>query len=164
MDNLIVLMSTYQRHHCKTFTKLTHVAGVPCIVFALQLLLFWIHPFMGWLVTLLLLGYYFFLDVMLATVTAIFLLPLTCVAQKMVAGASNIFIFSWFLIIFAGGWILQLLGHYVEGKRPAFTENFFQVFVAPIFLVGELLFVLGYKRKLQKDIIALSHIQQSIDK
>jgi uncharacterized membrane protein YGL010W len=44
-----------------------------------------------------------------------------------------------------GGWILQFAGHAIEGRRPAFADNLFQIFIAPIFLVAELFFALGLK-------------------
>lgn len=52
---------------------------------------------------------------------------------------------AWFLILFAGGWALQLWGHVFEGRKPALADNLFQVFVAPIFLAAEVFFALGYK-------------------
>jgi uncharacterized membrane protein YGL010W len=51
----------------------------------------------------------------------------------------------WFGVLFGGGWILQLVGHVFEGRKPALTDNLFQIFVAPIFLCAEIFFALGYK-------------------
>jgi uncharacterized membrane protein YGL010W len=39
-----------------------------------------------------------------------------------------------------------LIGHAFEGKKPALMDNFFQVFIAPIFLMAEVFFAFGYKR------------------
>jgi uncharacterized membrane protein YGL010W len=50
--------------------------------------------------------------------------------------------------VFVGGWALQLLGHVFEGRRPALVDNFFQVFIAPLFLCAEVFFALGYKPQL----------------
>jgi len=57
---------------------------------------------------------------------------------------------TWFAVLFIGGWILQLVGHVYEGRRPALTDNLFQIFVAPIFLVAEAFFALGYKPRLRE--------------
>jgi uncharacterized membrane protein YGL010W len=57
---------------------------------------------------------------------------------------------AWFAVLFIGGWILQLVGHGFEGRRPALTDNLFQIFVAPIFLCAEIFFALGYKPGLQR--------------
>jgi len=51
-----------------------------------------------------------------------------------------------FAATFVGGWALQLVGHVFEGKKPALMDNFFQVFIAPIFLMAEVFFAFGYKR------------------
>ena len=55
---------------------------------------------------------------------------------------------TWFAILFVGGWILQLVGHVFEGRKPALADNLFQIFVAPIFLAAEVFFALGYKPRL----------------
>ena len=55
---------------------------------------------------------------------------------------------TWFAVLFVGGWILQLVGHVFEGRKPALADNLFQIFVAPIFLCAEVFFALGYKPRL----------------
>jgi uncharacterized membrane protein YGL010W len=59
---------------------------------------------------------------------------------------------GWFAVLFIGGWIFQLVGHVYEGRRPALTDNLFQIFVAPIFLAAEVFFALGWKRRLHDDV------------
>ena len=54
-----------------------------------------------------------------------------------------------FLSTFIFGGALQLIGHRIEGKRPAFMENLVQVFIAPIFVVSELFFVLNLRKGLK---------------
>jgi uncharacterized membrane protein YGL010W len=55
---------------------------------------------------------------------------------------------TWFAVLFVGGWILQLVGHVFEGRKPALADNLFQIFVAPLFLAAEVFFALGYKPRL----------------
>jgi uncharacterized membrane protein YGL010W len=50
-----------------------------------------------------------------------------------------------FLAAFLGGWAIQLLGHALEGKRPALADNLLQIFNAPLFLTVEVLLLLGYR-------------------
>jgi uncharacterized membrane protein YGL010W len=57
-----------------------------------------------------------------------------------------------FAVLFVGGWILQLVGHVFEGRRPALADNLFQIFVAPIFLCAEVFFALGYKPGLHRGV------------
>lgn len=165
MQSLPELMSMYQSHHTKDSTKMSHFFGVPCIMLALQILLSWPHISLfslnnisfAWIAAISLLVYYLILDVSLAVITAIFLLPLTYLAQLIAQDQFNLFAFSLFCILFMVGWTAQLIGHYYEGSKPAFLDNLFQVFVAPIFLVAELVFALGYRKELQKRVLELAH-------
>ena len=54
-----------------------------------------------------------------------------------------------FLATFVGGWLIQLLGHFFEGKRPALADNFMQIFNAPLFLTVEILMLLGFRQDLR---------------
>ena len=42
------------------------------------------------------------------------------------------------------------MGHVFEGRRPALSDNLFQIFIAPVFLVAEVFFALGLKPDLLK--------------
>jgi uncharacterized membrane protein YGL010W len=151
MKTLDQQMAIYAAYHRNRWNKLTHFIGVPAIVFAILIPLSWIpigdgitlaHVFVGAV-----LAYYFLLDVPLAlatTVTTGALLGAARLAAE--TGFSSGWI--WFGVFFAGGWILQLVGHAFEGRKPALADNLFQIFVAPIFLVAEVFFALGFRRDL----------------
>jgi uncharacterized membrane protein YGL010W len=51
----------------------------------------------------------------------------------MIADQGTLAGWIWFAVLFVGGWILQLVGHVFEGRKPALVDNLFQIFVAPIF-------------------------------
>jgi uncharacterized membrane protein YGL010W len=51
-------------------------------------------------------------------------------------------------VCFIVGWTIQFVGHGYEGRRPAFTVNMLQVFMAPAFLVAEIIFAVGLQRHL----------------
>ena len=51
-----------------------------------------------------------------------------------------------------GGWILQLVGHVFEGRKPALADNLLRIFVAPIFLAAGVFFSLGYKPALHRQV------------
>jgi uncharacterized membrane protein YGL010W len=53
--------------------------------------------------------------------------------------------------------MLQLIGHYFEGRRPALVDKLFQIFVAPIFLAAEVSFTLGYKKDLRQKVSLDGH-------
>jgi uncharacterized membrane protein YGL010W len=149
-------MSFYAAYHQDARNKATHFIGVPAIVVSLFIPLSWIRLFEvnGLVVTAamlfaVVLVYYFVLDVPLGlamlVVTAILLWIAEGIASLGAAAG-----WTWFAVLFVGGWILQLVGHVFEGRKPALADNLFQIFVAPIFLAAEVFFALGYKRELQR--------------
>ena len=58
----------------------------------------------------------------------------------------------WGSSSFAAGWILQFVGHFYEGRKPAFADDLVGLLVGPMFVVGEALFSLGWGRALQAEI------------
>jgi uncharacterized membrane protein YGL010W len=93
--------------------------------------------------------YYFFLDVPLALAMLVITTALVWIGEQ-IAGLGTTQGWIWFAVLFVGGWILQLVGHGFEGRRPALADNLFQIFVAPIFLAAEAFFALGYKPDLHQ--------------
>lgn len=59
---------------------------------------------------------------------------------------------SWGIGLFVVGWIVQALGHYYEGRKPAFLDDVIGLLVGPMFVTAELLFALGWGRTLKADI------------
>lgn len=158
MKTLDQQMAVYAAYHRNRWNRITHFIGVPAIVFAILIPMCWVpigdgvtlaHLFLGAV-----LAYYFLLDVPLALATAI----LTCAlyyGAKIAAGTGFVSGWIWFGAFFVGGWILQLVGHVFEGRKPALADNLFQIFIAPIFLVAELFFALGLKRDVREKVEGL---------
>jgi len=149
-------MSFYAAYHQDARNKATHFVGVPLIVFSLMIPLGWLRADLGGFTLsaalaagAILFVYYLLLDVALGlAMGAVFALLLWAAEplSQAAPGAS----FSWFLVLFVGGWALQLWGHVFEGRKPALVDNLFQIFVAPIFLAAEVFFALGYKPRLRE--------------
>jgi uncharacterized membrane protein YGL010W len=59
---------------------------------------------------------------------------------------------TWWLfaVLFVGGWVFQLVGHAFEGRRPALMDNLFQAFIGPMFMMAEVLMMLGLRRDLAR--------------
>jgi len=144
-------MAFYAAYHQDARNKLTHFAGVPAIVLGVMIVFAWARADVGgisisgaMLVTAITLVYYLLLDVPLGLAMCVVFGVLLYAAEAIAAlplkeGA------AWFLLFFGGGWIVQLIGHVYEGRKPALVDNLFQIFVAPIFLCAEAFFALGYK-------------------
>ena len=45
------------------------------------------------------------------------------------------FKWRWALVLFIGGWILQFVGHAIEGNRPAFFQNPVYFVIGPWWLL-----------------------------
>jgi uncharacterized membrane protein YGL010W len=149
-------MALYAAYHRDPRNKATHFVGVPLIMAAILIPLSWVRiEISGFgltaamLVAAAVLAYYFVLDLALAAAMLLVLAVLIWLAELIAAGGAARG-WTWFGILFLGGWTLQLVGHVFEGRRPAFFDNVLQVFVAPIFLMAEVFFALGYKPELRK--------------
>ncbi len=156
MKTLEDQMSFYAAYHQDARNKMTHFVGVPVIILALFIPLAWIRVPVGefaltgaMLFAGIVIAYYFVLDVPLAlamlVTTGLLVWAGDAIAQQGYKAGG-----VWFLVLFAGGWALQLWGHVYEGRKPALVDNLFQIFVAPIFLAAEVFFALGYKPKLHE--------------
>ena len=159
MKNIEEQMSSYAAYHQDARNKATHFIGVPAIILSLFIPLAWMRFDAGgvtitaaMIFAAVVVLYYFFLDVPLAiamlAVTAILVFIGHKIAELGVAQG-----WIWFGGLFVGGWILQLVGHVFEGRKPALADNLFQIFVAPIFLAAEVFFALGYKPELHKRVL-----------
>ena len=56
--------------------------------------------------------------------------------------------------LFVVGWVIQFVGHYFEGKKPAFVDDIVGLLVGPLFLVAEVAFALGLRREVQEAVEA----------
>ena len=96
--------------------------------------------------------YYFLLNVPLALAMLVITSILVFVGHK-IAELGDVQGSAWFALLFVGGWILQLVGHVFEGRKPNF-------------LAAEVFFALGYKphlhREVQRRAVQLSRAQ-SVD-
>lgn len=162
MKSIEEQMSIYAAYHQDARNKATHFIGVPAIILSLFIPLAWIGFDAGGLTitaAMVFAGavvlYYFFLDVPLALAMLAVTAALVFLGQK-IADLGAMQGWLWFAVLFVGGWILQLVGHVFEGRKPALADNLFQIFVAPIFLAAEVFFALGYKPQLHERVVQLS--------
>lgn len=159
MKSIAEQMSFYEAYHKHALNKATHFIGIPVIVFSILIPLSWLKLPMGHLslngamvLAAVVLGYYFALDTALALGMTLFLVPTLLLAHGVAQWP-----FAAGLICalgcFTGGWIVQFIGHAVfEKRKPAFTDNLFQLVIGPIFMCAELYYLLGYKRALQQEV------------
>ncbi|WP_404339794.1 DUF962 domain-containing protein [Pseudoalteromonas mariniglutinosa] len=160
MKTLQQQLINYAHYHRSKRNILTHFIGIPLIVYAVLCALARIsivtdplYVTAAGVAVLITSLYYLALSFSLGIIMVI-LLSLLSLAAMPVAGLAFI---PWLIISissFVVGWFLQFVGHYFEGKKPAFVDDLIGLIIGPLFVVVETLFVLGLYKELEQQIIA----------
>lgn len=156
----IDLLKQYAEYHRDRRNILTHFVGVPMIVFGIGVLLSR-PPFVlggltlsvAWLLYGLVALWYltrgrFALGVAVSAGTGLLML----LAHRVSGGVGPWL--AWGLGFFAVGWLIQFVGHYYEGRKPAFADDIVGLLVGPMFVVMEMLASLGFFKALMAEIEA----------
>lgn len=160
MKSFIEQAQMYSEFHQNSRTFYSHLIGVPLILFSLMIFLGFIKLIMpgvfatnlASLAVLALLIYYYKLNWQLALVlTPVFIVLLWLASWFNQYGPTTLGVWA-FLITFVTGWGIQLYGHFIEGKKPAFMSNISQALIAPLYLTAEVIFKAGYMQGLKKEI------------
>ena len=154
-------MAFYAAYHRDARNRLTHFIGVPAIAFSILIPMSWVALDVGgfgislaMVFTAAVFVLYFMLDIPLAIAMIAFFVPVLVLAEW-IGGLSQSTGWIVFAIFFIAGWVFQLVGHVFEGRKPASLDNLFQLLVAPIFLMAEAAFALGYRTALYEEVEAL---------
>jgi uncharacterized membrane protein YGL010W len=158
MKTLLDQLSNYADYHRSERNITTHLVGVPMIVLALMVLLS--RP--TWVVNELALSPAVFIVVVLL----LYYLRLH-IAMGLIMSAllvSGLFLSAWVATLddaiwlaagvggFLLGWVIQFVGHYFEGRKPAFFDDVMGLAIGPLFVVAEALFKLGLFSELAQEI------------
>jgi uncharacterized membrane protein YGL010W len=54
--------------------------------------------------------------------------------------------------LFVVGWIIQFVGHFFEGRKPAFVDDLVGLIVGPLFVVAEAGFAVGFRDEVKAEI------------
>lgn len=159
MLTLTQQLSKYAAYHRDRRNIATHFVGIPLIVFAVMILLsrplidlggIAVNPAL--IVALGTAFFYFRLDLRYGLVmTALFAIGLWYALP--VAAASTAVWLGWGLGLFVVGWVIQFVGHYYEGRKPAFVDDLIGLAVGPLFVVAELGFLLGLRKDVERAIV-----------
>lgn len=83
------------------------------------------------------------------------LLPTLALAATLAAQTTTIWLVSG-IGLFVGGWIVQFIGHFFEGRKPAFVDDLVGLVVGPLFVVAEVAFALGLRPDVHAEIVRRS--------
>ncbi len=158
-DVLVVLYASYHRDRRNIAT---HLVGVPLIFMAISILLTqpeWVLAHRAitpawWLWGLTSLWYLTRGNFLLGLTTTVVNGALIALAHVLAPLAVQVGLQGWQLglAVFVIGWIIQFIGHYWEGRKPAFVDDIVGLLVGPMFVVAELLMSAGLLRDLQAQI------------
>jgi uncharacterized membrane protein YGL010W len=161
MKTLLDHLSQYAAYHRNPRNIATHFVGIPMIVLAVVILLS--RPASGslgpWVLSpalffaLLSSVYYLRLDLGLGVAMTIFLGLCLQVAAGFAAFDTSVWL-GWGVGLFVVGWAIQFVGHYFEGKKPAFVDDIMGLMIGPLFVAAELAFLLSLRKELKQQIEA----------
>ena len=158
MKSLVDHLSQYAAYHRDPRNIASHFIGIPLIVVAVAVLLsrpewavgaLWLSPavmlalFSAW--------FYLRLEWPLGVLMTV-LMGLSVWAGHVLAAQSTMVWLSSGIGMFVVGWVIQFVGHYYEGKKPAFVDDVSGLIVGPLFVVAELAFMLGLRDDLKQQI------------
>ena len=160
MRNATELMVQYAEYHRDRRNIATHFIGIPLIVLAIGVLLsrpafvvgntlltpawvLWIASTL-WYVTR---G-----NLVLGVAVSVANGVLMVIAHQFFGGSSTAAFLGWGIGIFVIGWVFQFVGHYYEGRKPAFVDDLVGLLVGPMFVTGEALFAMGWGKPLLQEI------------
>lgn len=158
MKSLVDHLSQYAAYHRDPRNIASHFIGIPLIVVAVAVLLsrpewavggLWLSP----AVLLALFSAWFYLCLELALgVLMTLLMGLSVWAGHVLAAQSTLVWLSSGIGMFVVGWVIQFVGHYYEGRKPAFVDDVSGLIVGPLFVVAELAFLVGLRGDLKQQI------------
>ncbi|MET3456381.1 MULTISPECIES: DUF962 domain-containing protein [Pseudomonas] len=158
MKNLVDHLSQYAAYHRDPRNIASHFIGIPLIFVAVAVLLS--RP--GWpagavlvspalLVAVASAWFYLRLELRLGVLMTVLLGLAVWLGQVLAAQSTWVWLGSG-LGMFVVGWVIQFVGHYYEGRKPAFVDDLTGLIVGPLFVVVEAGFLLGLRGELKRAI------------
>ena len=157
MKTLVDQLSQYADYHRDGRNILTHFVGVPMILLAVVIVLSrpaWGLGDMGFVLSPAVIAalaasvYYMLLDMRYGIALAVVLGVMLAVGVWLAQQTLVVWL-GWGLGLFVVGWVIQFVGHYWEGRKPAFMDDIVGLLIGPLFVLAEMGFVLGMRKEVQ---------------
>lgn len=138
MRQIDALLNEYGESHQNKTNILIHAIAVPAIYFV-TLGLLWAIPTpefldyfrVTWAHVLVIPALYYYFKLSGAIGAAMTLLSIIAFFGIQLILASNISLWKFCLILFVVMWILQFIGHHIEGKKPSFLKDIKFLLIGP---------------------------------
>lgn len=134
------LLAHYGESHQHPTNELIHFIAIPLIMLSLLGMIFALHPWVAYLFVAASMVYYLRLSLIFLGTMMLWSAILLALVHAM--GAR---VLPLSLAIFVGAWILQFVGHKLEGKKPSFFEDIQYLWVGPLFVLSKLFGKLGIR-------------------
>jgi uncharacterized membrane protein YGL010W len=134
------LLDHYGRSHTHPTNELIHFVAIPLIMLSICGLMFALHPWVAYAFIAASMLYYARLSLVFFVSMVIWSALIITLVHAM---GSHVLVTS--IAIFVGAWIIQFIGHKIEGKKPSFFEDIQYLWVGPIFVLSKLFLKLGIK-------------------
>lgn len=162
MKTLVDHLSQYAGYHRDRRNLLSHFLGIPLIVLAVTALLsrpgvavagLWLSPAL--LAALAAALFYLRLDRRFGLAMGVLLGLCLWAGQALARQRTGLWLGSG-IGLFVLGWAIQFVGHYFEGRKPAFVDDLSGLIIGPLFVVAEVAFMLGWRREVQHAVEAVA--------
>ena len=158
MKTIVEHLAQYAAYHRNRKNVATHLIGIPMIVVGILTLLSRpVLPMEFMIITpasiavFLSIIFYVRLDIPLGLLMTVLLWFALAAGRYFAAMPTELWL-SWAIGLFVVGWVFQFIGHYFEGPKPAFVDDIMGLAVGPLFVVTEVVFMLGLRKELKADV------------
>ena len=140
MSVLTKLLQSYEKNHQNPINEVIHIIAIPLIMFSILGATAAFDIFLEYILVGIVFYYYLKLSKIAALLMVVWLLMYLVLVALL-----KPYIVEISLLLFVLGWILQFLGHFIEGKRPSFFEDLRYFLIGPLFVVQKLISKFGIK-------------------
>jgi len=134
------LLESYEKNHQNPINEAIHIIAIPLIMFSILGMTAAFDIFLEYI----LVGIVFFYYLKLSKTAALLMLVWLLIYLGLVVLLKP-YIIEISILLFAFGWILQFLGHFIEGKRPSFFEDLRYFLIGPLFVFQKAISKFGIK-------------------
>lgn len=168
MTKLEQLLSQYAAYHLNHKNIVSHFAGIPLIVFSIMCLtaragvmLSGFELTLALVIMAITIIYYLSLD----KIFGLIMLAIFALAYPLAYSIAQWTLAAWLLAsigFFVVGWIIQFIGHFYEKKKPAFMDDVIGLAIGPLFVLAEVVFMLGFRKEIEQRMLEEARKQRAL--
>ena len=134
------LLAHYGESHQNPCNELIHFIAIPLIMLSLVGMLFALHPYAAYAFVAASMLYY-------ARLSIVFLLAMVLwsLVTFALVFAMGPWVWQMSIAVFVGAWVMQFIGHKIEGKKPSFLDDLKFLLIGPIWLIHFIFKKLGIR-------------------